>query len=466
MYDLVVLGEKIKTLGLKCFQLEPDLLIKCRGEIGNFQLFYKDEQGEIEEIISKTIVVNMVPRKIKTDTLYISFEEELPLIELSDNGFNDPLIFIQDYMELSSAFMNNLGLQKAILAAERNPQSNIYYFYRSMKFMAYNDHLFEKARLLGVIFLKYERGQLEIVEPDEINYHREEPLKLKGKIITAVDYKPADNLHKIGKILNLKMDDKGYLQPENIYLQPVYSGRRGVYLLGGARGKTAYTSFEEENEYIINEIGALPAVIKPITEDRREIDDQKCILCYTCYRICPHGALECDEKLDAMRVLELACQGCNSCISRCPGAAITILENRHKEESDGELTVFLCENSAWQAWKKMPDKERFDDFNIESVPCAGCIEKKEIYFRLRNDERLFIIGCFKESCKHLSGDQKAERLIKEVNDQLNILNLGDNRVIFARLSSRMEEDLKELLLKWQSAGKGEAFDSSQAEKSR
>jgi len=447
MYDVAYIGNLIEFPTLNSFSINPNSLLKCRGEIGNFELRCKDDDGKIKEISSASIIINIDAETENPVPDTLSFDDELT--ESKEFKEGEAIVFVQDYLGISPAIMSQKGLNKALSLLNKFSDTQIYYLYRSMRFIEDNDELFEKARKSGIVFLKYEDGSLNINDSGELLYEREDlSITFKENLIFAPDLKPSGNLSRIARVLNLEMDPSGYLQVENVYLQPTLTGKRGVYVLGGSRGPTAYSNYEEEVEYTLNEIEYSIQDIKPLVSDLREVDDQKCILCYTCYRVCPHGAIERDEKLDAMKVLNLACQGCNNCISHCPASAISIVETDQEAVKPG-LRVMMCENSAWTSWEKLEDKERFSDLVLEKIPCAGCIEKEDIYHYLRNPgDRILILGCFEESCKHFSGDRRASRIVNEVNERLKALNLGENRVIFKQLAPRMEEDLADLLSHW------------------
>ncbi|MFW5985930.1 MAG: hydrogenase iron-sulfur subunit, partial [Halanaerobiales bacterium] len=212
-------------------------------------------------------------------------------------------------------------------------------------------------------------------------------------------------------------------------------------------GMTAISRFKKEAEITLNQIKSLIKDIKPVTEKEREIDDQKCILCYTCYRVCPHGALEPDPELDAMQINQLSCEGCDACIAHCPASAISIVEEGDKRESSG-LKVYLCENSAEIALNNV-NREQFKDITFNTIPCSSSLEKQDLYRELKNKEdRLLILGCFQESCKHINGDQRGERIINQVKNTLSQLELEEDRLLFKRMSPRMSTDLNLLLSRW------------------
>ena len=444
MYDITFIGEKIESPELTSLCINPDSLVECRGEIGNFKLKYKDEQDILSEDKSKYIVINLEAKRENPleDTLKFSYR-------LEDLEEEKNIIFIQDYDEISPAVINREGLRKAITAKENYKDKEVYYLFRSMRFVDDNDKLYEKARQMGIIFLKYEMDNLEVLDSESVAYKRGElDLELQGQILTAPILKPDEKIKRIARLLNIEMSDKEYIQSENIYLQPTLTGKRGVYTLAGSRGLNAYSDLDLEIEYTLNEIRSNLSDFEPLTENKREVDDQKCILCYTCYRVCPHGAIEEDEELDAMKINELACYGCDACIAHCPADAISYVEEQKKETNELNLKVMMCENSADTAFQKL-EQGAFKDLDIEKIPCASSIMKDEIFSYLRKkDSRLLILGCFEDSCKHLTGDGRGERIVNEVREVLNELEMGEDRVRFERLSPRMEEDLNEFLLRW------------------
>ncbi len=446
MYDVVFIGNDIKSPSLSSFQINPAQLLTARGEIGNFYLKYKDDKEDLNEVETRAVVINIEAEKETPATGLLSFERNLD--NILRNTRKDYIVIVQDYNELAPAIVSKEGLEKAIDIRKRFPDLNVYYFYRSMRFIDNNDRRFEQARKMGIVFLKYERDNLKITDSRELIYNREDiNLKLKDNIIMAPELKPAAVLDRVARIFNLRKSEKGYLQPENIYLQPTLSGKRGVYVLGGARGTTGYSNLTDEVEFTLNEIRN--KTIDPVIEQERVVDDQKCILCYNCYRICNHGAIERDEVLDAMKINYLACQGCNACIARCPAGAISIAGSEDKKQSKG-LKVMMCENSAQPAWKKAGNKVRTAlNLEIEEIPCACSIKKEDLFNHLSNPEnRLLILGCFEESCKHINGDKRGQQVVDEVKATLEKLDLNPERLTFKRLSPRMTADLEYFLSAW------------------
>ncbi len=441
MYDVIFLGDSVETPSLKQLQVAPEAVTSCKGKVGEFFLRFR-VNGEVHEEKTRAIVINLPHQQEQSFADLPVFRENLEP-EQEKN-----LIFIQDHEEIAPAYVNRIGLEKALQAIRDNASRQVYYFYRSLRFTEGTDQLYEEARRSGVAFFRYEEDRLQISPPDRLTYQRGgATMEVEGKIYTAPLLKPAPELEKLAQVLRIIPGEEGYLQAENVYLAPTLTGRRGIYAVGGARSPNGLAGFEEEIKYTLEEIEAFKFNLEPLVEEDREVDDRKCILCYTCYRVCPHAALEENKEKDSMEILKDACWGCNGCISHCPAGAIS-LGGEEEEERKWGLQVLMCENSAETARKKMP-RENMDGFISREIPCSCSIKKEEIYGSLQEPEdRILILGCFEESCKHLEGDQRGQRIVDEVNETLASLDLGEDRVRFERLSPPMEQDLANLLKRW------------------
>ncbi len=437
MYDVVFIGNSLQPSDLKSTCVEPDMLLACKGELGNFTLRIQKEK-ETQEIKTRTVIINLLDIR------------ESPLAEVPTwdelQEPEEPVIFLQDLKDLTPAQINGKGLELARDLAQKG--KSVYYFYRSLRFNRRNDELYEKARRAGVVFYQYRNGDLEVKGSDGLIC--ESPameLELHGTIFLAPDLKPNMQLERLARIFNIRISPEGYLQVENVHLQPTYTGKRGVYALEGARNPAGRTDPDQEEAFTLAEIRSLLSNINPLTEEERVVDAEKCAFCYTCYRVCSHGALEPDWEEDAMKVLQIACQGCDTCLNVCPAGAISI-EGREEKKKEANLKVFMCENSAATALQRL-GKNGFSELDIENVPCLGSLKKKDLLQHLqKSEDRVLVLGCFEEACKHLFGERWGDRSVKDIQKGLKALNLKEDRLTLLRLSPRMEKDLEKILSLW------------------
>jgi len=67
-----------------------------------------------------------------------------------------------------------------------------------------------------------------------------------------------------------------------------------------------------------------------------EVDQEKCAACLTCYRACPHGAIEPNTTQHRMDILDPACWQCGICAAVCPGRA---LEHGVLRDADADVQI-------------------------------------------------------------------------------------------------------------------------------
>jgi heterodisulfide reductase subunit A len=59
--------------------------------------------------------------------------------------------------------------------------------------------------------------------------------------------------------------------------------------------------------------------------EKVKIDPDKCRMCLTCIRICPHDAIrvvQVNPERQTAQIFDLACDGCGMCAAICPARAI------------------------------------------------------------------------------------------------------------------------------------------------
>ena len=215
------------------------------------------------------------------------------------------------------------------------------------------ERLYRKAREKGALFFKYEEpprmfleeGQIRIDLKDMAAVQKEEqwPVSIPSDLLVVGEaFVPNPGTEQLAALLRLHLGDRGFLMEDNPQLLRVRSNRRGIFVAGGCRFPQEISESLIEARAVAQEVtGLLSKGTYTYDLVVAEVDPEKCAVCYTCPRLCPHSAITVEKyaekniyappgKADgaqwgAARVNPAACYGCGICVAECPAKAITLL---------------------------------------------------------------------------------------------------------------------------------------------
>ena len=280
--------------------------------------------------------------------------------------------------------------------------------------------------------LKPAGGKVELEVEDRTISDRPVRLLLDRVLVVGQPSPPAE-AGGIASRLADPLDGEGFLQKDNAHLYPSRSFRRGIYYLGDCKG-------EQAAEELAEEVGAiLPEVLVPVTSgeihapEGVRIDRGHCVSCLTCYRACPHHALDISQGPVPVPV-DPACYGCGLCAALCPGRAIELVrkpkeaprvEGSGTTPAGGEparTVLFCCSRSAPrpaagnEAQGPHPIPERSC---VIEIPCA-CSVSEEMLLEafLKGAEQVVIVGCHPDNCVSQKGSSAGEKRAARVGRTL------------------------------------------------
>jgi heterodisulfide reductase subunit A2 len=207
------------------------------------------------------------------------------------------------------------------------------------------EELYQQAREKGIIFLKYDQKKPEIRSKASINkievslYDRllGKDFYAEGKeliiscdlLVLEEEIIPAPGSKKLSEILQVGCDEEGFYQQKNISLQPVFTNRKGIFVVGACRGlKNIIQTLDDSGMTSLEIHNLLKEKLVRYNLDRAMVDNDKCTFCLTCMRVCPHKAIQLGKDKESnqikIKVNDLACEGCGICVSQCPANAINL----------------------------------------------------------------------------------------------------------------------------------------------
>ncbi|MHA1572342.1 MAG: hydrogenase iron-sulfur subunit [Alphaproteobacteria bacterium] len=308
------------------------------------------------------------------------------------------------------------------------------------------EELYRRARAAGLMVVKSakkpvisaENGGIVVRHTDEIT-----GAKLADMFDLAVmaDMAAGGNTGSI--VDGLRLGPGGEQQYDDIWMRTSLTNRKGILAAGGARGNSDLVAAFADGRAAANEAHSMLAGGKiEMLDDAPVVDPEKCVLCLTCMRICPHGAIFIDHEAHAAGVDSVSCQRCGICAAECPARAIQLKRFTDQQmaaeiDSPAKVTVFACENSADQAADAagMEGLKYGAEVRIVLVPCAGKVDPITVMKTLEQGaDKVLVLGCHPESCRYLSGASRAEKRIERFRNTLAQAGFDNSRVVFGGLA--------------------------------
>jgi coenzyme F420-reducing hydrogenase delta subunit/Pyruvate/2-oxoacid:ferredoxin oxidoreductase delta subunit len=271
-------------------------------------------------------------------------------------------------------------------------------------------------------------------------------------VVLEEEYAPAAGNAELAQHLGLFAGPGEFLQGDNVRNLPVITNRRGIYAAGPGRGVVELDQSLAEADAAVSEVTQLlgrgtAAALK----GRSVVDRGRCVLCLTCYRLCPHGAISWDNRAI---INELACQACGVCASQCPNEAIQIRNFTDDqvvaalETVDPRLTpkivAFLCKNSAWEAYQAALKMHRTVlplGFTPLRMPCAG---KIDIDYLLKaftyGADGVLVLGCHPDNCKSQEGIMHSRWRVEHTQTMLAEAGVDPQRLIYRSIAANSPQD--------------------------
>ncbi|MHC4124242.1 MAG: hydrogenase iron-sulfur subunit [Planctomycetota bacterium] len=312
------------------------------------------------------------------------------------------------------------------------------------------ENLYQRVREAGLVVAKYESPPEILDEGLRKVVRVEEPIVGKeiseefDLVIIADAPTSAGNSEILSLIEGLREGPHHELQVDSVWLLPTKTNREGLFVAGSARSNSELRDAQTDGLATANQIHELLKNKQiELLDDAAVVDADKCVLCLTCMRICPHGAVGIDIDNGTASISAVDCQRCGICAAQCPAIAIQLPlytdEQIITEVGDKpRITVFACENSAYPAATSAAVNGCEYNANIRliRVPCAGKVDSRQVLQTLqRGAEKVMILGCHLENCQYLNGSTRAVKRIEQLNNTLEKAGINKKRVFFGQLAS-------------------------------
>lgn len=227
------------------------------------------------------------------------------------------------------------AIKNSIALKEKDPNMDVVIIYRDIRTYGFLEKYYQKARRLGVRFIRYDPSMPPELERREDMLHITcfdpsimETLSFTTDLLILSSAVIPQETQGLATILKVPRTEDGFFLEAHMKLRPLDFASDGMFLCGVAHGP------KNIRETIIQAEGAAARALTLLSRDSvavggvvAHVDTDKCAACLTCVRLCPYGVPRINEKGEA-EIDEMTCKGCGICAAECPAKAIDLMHYR------------------------------------------------------------------------------------------------------------------------------------------
>lgn len=235
--------------------------------------------------------------------------------------------------------------KNAIRIKKSNKSANVYVLYRDMRTYGVMEKLYESARDLGVIFIKYDAQNPPKVQDGSVVVHDSmlnEDIELASDLVVLSTPLVAGENEEINQLFKIPLDKNKFFLEAHPKLRPVDFATDGVFLCGSAQApKLIDEAISQASAAASRACTILSRQFIETEGAVSVVNEARCIGCGTCVTVCPYNApslVDVTVKAEEVtyttkksRINPAACKGCGSCAAACPAGAITAQHFSSKE---------------------------------------------------------------------------------------------------------------------------------------
>ena len=229
------------------------------------------------------------------------------------------------------------AVRNAIQIKELNPQTRVYILYRDIRTFGFRELYYQKARRLGVQFIRFDRDQKpevmaagEVLKVKVFDQNLRVPLVLSADFVAlSVALRPNPWAEEVARVYKLPFDADHFFMEAHLKLRPLDFANAGFFLAGLAHGP----KFSEER--IAQGKGAAARAMGILSKQQMyvggavaQVNPDFCVACLSCMRVCPFRVPRFVPEDGVVTIDPAACQGCGICAATCPRKAIEVKHSR------------------------------------------------------------------------------------------------------------------------------------------
>jgi heterodisulfide reductase subunit A-like polyferredoxin len=224
------------------------------------------------------------------------------------------------------------SLKSAIAIKTMDKRKRVYVVYRDIRSYGFREDLYQKARELGILFIRYDLEKMPTVrensnkelEVSVIDHVLQMPVIIRPDLVVlASGIVPGDNKTLFEKF-KVPTNSEGFLVEAHAKLRPVDFASDGLFVAGLAHyPKPLEESIAQARAAVARAMTILSRDSLMVGGVVADVTAEKCAVCLTCVRTCPYDIPYIHADGYA-RIAAAECHGCGACVAECPGKAIKL----------------------------------------------------------------------------------------------------------------------------------------------
>ena len=227
------------------------------------------------------------------------------------------------------------AVKNALQIKELNPDARIFVLYRDMRTFGFHEEYYQKARQMGVIFVRYDLDNPPTVQAEgqQVNVNFNDPVLGRNFTVTADHLclstgfvADEDGNNELAMIFKLPRTADGYFLEDHVKLRPVDLPLPGFFVAGTAHAPKLIAESVGQALAVASRARTMLAKDSINLGARAaRVNKDLCAACLICVRTCPFGIpfINADgySQIDPAK-----CHGCGMCASACPAKAIQLMQ--------------------------------------------------------------------------------------------------------------------------------------------
>jgi heterodisulfide reductase subunit A len=323
-------------------------LAGVKGFVGNFETVVEIKGGKSPVTVRHGAAILAVGARESAPSEYLHgrhprivtlLELEAMLSRRGEKRFrNTVMIQCVGSREGAAGYCSRLccsaAIKHAIRIKEADPRAGVFVLYRDVRTYGLREKYYEKARSLGVAFIRYEperKPEVRRSRDGELRVTAFDPvlgaeLSIPADLVvlsSRIEANP-DNA-ALSQFFKVPLTADGFFLEAHAKLRPVDFATDGVFVCGSAHyPKDAEESISQAEAAAGRAVTVLSKRFIQSEGKTAFVRQARCSACGACVQVCPFKAVEIDEKKNTAVINDAVCKGCGTCAAACRCSAIDL----------------------------------------------------------------------------------------------------------------------------------------------